>query len=317
MRQVKISQILIFLVLTTVALLTTAATTQAQFHDQQTASTLIYNYYTSERIASHSQNTIITLTNTNTTDSTNVRLFYVNGDTGTVKTKAVCLKAGGVWSAYMSNEDAGVTGYILAVAIDHRGNPRVFDWLMGTAAITLSSGHHTTLPAVAWRTGAGRGELPSQLTVDMVPSPQDGQFPLLVVNRITGRFVNQAPALGALTGSVGNSHIAPGRITDLPFSISTAGPQLRTFLDDSFSTQGGTLSDLIYSGETASMTISPEGARIGSGPRISGAILYFSPSKGVVPGAFTGGNNLRHTLSWSTTESMAIPILRTWLCSMN
>lgn len=316
MKQTHLWQSVVFLALTMIAMLTTATTTQAQIHDQQTGSTLIYNYYTSDRNASHSQNTVITVTNTNTTASTLVRLFYVNGDTGAVKTNSFCLRAGGVWWAYMGNEDAGVTGYIIAVAIDSRGNPRTFDWLMGTAAITLSSGHHATLPAVAWRPQTGRGELPSQLTVDMVPSPQDGQFPLVVVNRINGRFINQVEALGTLIGAVSNGHLSSGRITELPFTVSSNGPQWRAFLDNSFPTRGRTLSDMLYSGEMASMTISPEGARIGTGARISGAILYFSPNKGVVPGAFTGGNNLRHTAFLSGGD-VAIPIIRSLFCPLN
>lgn len=310
----KLLQTTFFLGMTLMVLTTTAISVRAQMHDQQTGSAMIYNYYTSDSGAPWSQNTTFTITNTNTTTQTRVRMFYVNGDTGAVKTNSICLGAGATWTGLMSTENPNVTGYIVVVAVDSKGSPANFNWLMGTAAITLNSGHHATLPAIAWDTS--RPTLaPTQLMVDMVPSPQDSQFPLLVVNRINGSLVNQMTALGTVSGVVSHTHLPSDRVSgEFTFTASSNGPQLRANLDDTFPLEGTLLSELIHSGETASMTINADASPGGSNARITGAILYFSPSTEVSVGGFTGGNNLRHTEFSTVYTSMAIPILKPFNC---
>jgi hypothetical protein len=284
-------------------------------HDQQTGSAMIYNYYTSDSNTPWRQNTTFTITNTNTTTQTQVRMFYVNGDTGAVKTNSICLKAGVTWVGLMSTENPDVTGYIVVVAIDSKGNPSNFNWLMGTAAVTLHSGHHATLPAIAWN-GTSVTLAPSQLMVDMVTSPLDWQFPLLIVNRINGKLVNQMAALGTVSGVVSHTQLPSNRVNgEFAFTASSNGPQFRANLDDTFALAGITLSELIHSGETASMTINASTPPTESAVCITGAILYFSPNTDVSVGGFTGGNNLRHTLFSSVYSSLAFPIIKPILCT--
>lgn len=303
MTQRNLRQTVMLLGMTIFALVASTTTTHAQIHDQQAGSGLIYNYFTSDSVTPWGQNTTFTITNTNTTTLTQVRMFYVNGDTGAVKTNSICLPAGATWSGLMSDENPDVTGYIVALAIDSSGAPRNFNWLIGNAAITINSGHRATLSAIAWSFEGPPAA--NQLTVDRVPSPLDGQMPLLIINRINGTLVNQMVALGNVTGvvTVNEGRAVP---SNFPFTLNSSGPQLRRVIDDSLPLSGTTLSTVIPGGRTAFMKLN-SGINI-----VTGAILYFSPNTGISTGSFTGGNNLRHT--GFTNQSLTVPIIKPLRC---
>lgn len=164
-----------------------AATAMAQ-HDQQAGNVLIFNYFTSDTAQPWAQNTKITLTNTSSAYSINAHTFFINGAMGSVAANRIfTILPRGTISFLVSAIVPDVTGYItISATIDGNDGNSSPNELIGSAAITLASGHHCTLPAIAIRdTDYGKT---AKLMMDMLPSPQDGQFPLLIVNNLNGAF---------------------------------------------------------------------------------------------------------------------------------
>jgi hypothetical protein len=269
-------------ILTLTVLLVTAITALAQ-HDQQMGSLLIYNYVTSDASQPSAQNTKISLTNTSSTDVSASNLFLINGATGLVaKELNLVIVPRGTITLMASDIAPGVTGWMFVSGLKQTGVDKM-DSLIGSAAITLASGHYCTLPAVAYR--ATDSLKTSKLMMDMLPSPLADQRPLLVVNNL-----NQAVSLsGIIRGSHGNG----------TFSLPLGGfnRQITRMLDDSFSVTP-LLSTLIPTTQYFGwMEINGNRNGAGVAPSISGAVLYFSPNTGISPGAFTGGYNLRHVVT--------------------
>lgn len=265
-------------ILTLTVLLTAALTTLAQ-HDQQQGEVLIFNYFTSDTSQPGAQNTKITLTNTDPGHPVVAHVFFVDGATGTtVANTYLTIVAKGTIPFLVTDFAPNVTGFIVAVAVSE-GSP---DTLIGSAVITLASGHHCTLPAMAYRdTDSGKT---SKLMLDMLPSPLADQRPLLVVNNL-----NDAVSIsGIVRGSRGNGTFS------LPFGGNLR--QITRMLDDSFSVTPY-LSSLIPTTEYFGWMEITGKANAGIVPNISGAVLYFSPNTGISPGSFTGAYNLRHIVT--------------------
>ena len=117
--------------------------------DQKAGSLLVYNYYTSGATSGNSQNTRINLTNTSSASSALVHLFFV-ADTCQVADSYICLTPNQTASFLASDVDPGVSGYIVAVAVDSDGCPTVFNWLIGDEYIKTSAGHAANLGAEAF-----------------------------------------------------------------------------------------------------------------------------------------------------------------------
>ncbi|MFN6203108.1 MAG: hypothetical protein ACK496_11585, partial [Acidobacteriota bacterium] len=114
---------------------------------QKPGSVLIYNSYTSTVNTALSE-TQITLTNTNPVDAATVHLFFVDGATCTVADQTVTLTQSQTGSFLASDVDPGVTGYLIAVAVDANGCPTINNYLIGGAMVRFESGHHASLPAI-------------------------------------------------------------------------------------------------------------------------------------------------------------------------
>ncbi|HZS03450.1 MAG TPA: hypothetical protein VFD58_01125 [Blastocatellia bacterium] len=86
-------------------------------------SVLIYNFYTSSVTNPVAENTLITITNTGDRESVFVHLFFVDGDTCSVADSYICLTRSQTMRFLASDVDPGITGYIIAIAVDENGMP--------------------------------------------------------------------------------------------------------------------------------------------------------------------------------------------------
>src|SRR5262245_15672406 len=110
--------------------------------DQKVGSVLFYNFYTSGASSGTVQNTRFSMTNTSTVSAAFVHLFLVDGTTGLPTDFFLCLTANETATFLASDIDPGVTGYLLAVAVDgNTGCPFSFNSLSGDATVKLASGH--------------------------------------------------------------------------------------------------------------------------------------------------------------------------------
>ncbi len=143
------------LVLTALALC--RASTLAQISDPsdlKPGSVLFFNKYTSNPTNPQAQDTQISITNTNQTQSASVHLFFVDGSSCTPADAFIILTPNQTASFMASDFDPGVQGYIVAVAVGSNGGvsgPIQFNFLLGDLLIRESSGHLANLAAVSIR----------------------------------------------------------------------------------------------------------------------------------------------------------------------
>ncbi|NDD65868.1 MAG: hypothetical protein EBZ36_18105, partial [Acidobacteria bacterium] len=93
-------------------------------NQQKPASILIFNLYSSS-INNVTNDTRISLTNTNSVSPVMVHLFFVDGSSGSVKDQFVTLTQNQTTTFMASDIDPEVTGYIIAVAVDSNGCPTI------------------------------------------------------------------------------------------------------------------------------------------------------------------------------------------------
>lgn len=264
-----------------------------EVHDQRTGSMLIYNYYTSSWPGG--ADTRLTLTNTHETQGVQVKIYFTEGGTGRVALAWVTLAPAQMYSFLASDYDPNITGYIIALAVNDEGIPMQWDFLMGTAAISLASGHQATLGALAVPINPNNyyAALPRQLALDQIPSPVDGIKQMLVINRIDGNlYSGTMPAIGTLRCDIFNQ--AGARFS---FTSKSLGPQARAYFYDLV--KPGFTSNYLYNylptGHYGWLRMRPTLAGA-----ISGAVLYFSETEGTtVP--HPGSYNLRHLTKTQAT----------------
>jgi hypothetical protein len=164
--------------------------------DQKPGSLLFFNRFTSSASNSLRENTLLSLTNTNLSASTFVRLFLVSNATCEINELTLCLAAQQTTSVYLSDVDPGTTGYIIAIATDGAGRPNYFNWLIGQAVVKQPTAAGSATAILGAYTVTKRREgvvaadgnndaemifddvnydrLPAQLAFDSVPSQQNG-----------------------------------------------------------------------------------------------------------------------------------------------
>lgn len=175
--------------------------------DQKPGSVLFYPRYQSSLANPNAENTTLSLTNTSPTDSTKVRLFFINAVDCRPFEQAVCLGPQQSVRFVMSEFDPLTTGYCIAVACDATGAPTQFNWLIGHLQLRQPSPVNnqpfdTSLSAlaVAKRTAGALpvnqnkaemafdddnyDRLPNQLAADNVPS-QAGTSTNALATRLT------------------------------------------------------------------------------------------------------------------------------------
>ena len=256
-----------------------------------------------------SENTVLDLKNKNLVTATFVNLFFINGRDGSITSRAYCLPPAGKSNISAYELNPGARGYIIAIAVDGSGTPIKFNYLDGSADIRLASGHADTIDAVkiearsATPAVAGAitnlnfddvnyGKVPSQITVDPVFSPADGDRTLIAINRIGGSLVSGVNPVGGI-GNVSNNTTQQSR----SFSVFSGTGQYFLITATNSPRVPGTLGTLIPAGDTAKFEF--------GGGGISGAFIHSNSVKKGKQLNF-GGNVNVVTVAAATLE---IPVI--------
>jgi len=291
----------------------------SEVSDQKAGSVLIYNIYTSGATNGNTQNTRINITNTSTSGSAAVHLFFVS-DGCSLADSFICLTGTQTATFLSSDVDPGVTGYIVAVSTDSNGCPIGRNSLIGDEYVKFSSGHAANLTAEAFSAlftgtapgcdgnsvtasidfngiaGGGYNRAPRVLADDNVGSAADGNDTLVIINRIGGNLGIGAATLGTLFGLFFDD-------SENAVSFSVTGTcQLRNSLSNNFPRLTPRFGTFIPAGRTGWFKIFSQ-SDIG----ISGAVLTLNANSGTSAGAFSGGHNL-HKLTLTAAASFVIPV---------
>jgi hypothetical protein len=284
-------------------------------------SILVYNFYTSSATGGEQHNTRFTFTNLNPTSIAVVRLFFVASG-GQVSDVFICFAPSQTAAFLASDVDPGITGYLIAVAVDQQtGCPVGFNHLTGEAQVKFLTGHSAGLKALAFSalftgvmpgcnanavtanlnfdgSGNGYNRVPSTLAIENFEStaptlaPTPGNNTLLVVNRIGGDMRTGAQTTGALSGTIYDD--AGGGVA---FTL-TGGVQVAGFLNDNFPRIPPLLSEFIPHGRTGWLKVSAFQNR-----GITGAVFKLRSTGFGGTVSFTAGHNLR-TLETTMTPSV-------------
>lgn len=286
---------------------------------QKAGSVLIFNLYTSNASDPSRQNTRISLTNTNAMALAYVHLFFVNSDTCAVSDVYTCLTANQTMSFLASEMDPGVTGYIVAVAVNPQfGCPADFNYLIGAADIKLTSGHQASLggesfaaladppapcnqfilqPKLAFD-GVHYNRAPRTLALSNLVSVEDGNSTLLVLNRIGGDLSSSVESLEKLGGWLYDD-------AEKRFSFTAQGGcQLRQVLSNSFPRTTPRYGQIIPSGQTGWLKI-----WTGEDYGLLGAAINFNPHAKSIPRPVMGGQNL-HKMTFTSAAYFIMPAIK-------
>lgn len=277
--------------------------------DDKLGSVLIYNVISSSTLSPSARNTEISITNHHDTQSTTVRLFYIEGQTGVARrSPPIVLAPGQVVSLLASVVAPLLEGYAIALAVDGvNGCPISFNHLSGSAAVKLSSGHRADLGAeaiAALYTGAIAGctdisstatlafdgaqynRMAATVAIDNFGAAADGDAGLLVLNRISGDLTTAIGSLGfAYEGAASGGDSFSGGV------INSGTPQQRQSTENFLA---------VPAGETGWLSIN-------AGVGVAGAFLNFNSNAASAAGAFTAGHNL-HRLALAN-HSLVVPVL--------
>ena len=281
-------------------------------------SILIYNLTTSSIVQPERQDTRINLTNIHPNRSVSVHLFWVDGETGQVADSIICLTGNQTLSMLASDVDPGVTGFLVAIAVDGQtGMPIGFNYLLGDELVKLETGHEADLRAEAVRArespapaiphgpveaellfdGVHYQQLPRTLAVSSLPSLEAGNQTMLIVNRLGGDFSTQVDPLGSIYGmAYDDQGVAYG------FCARKATGQFITPLGAGFPRTGLRIDDIIPADRTGWMKIwatddSP----------ILGAVLNYHPDTVSNAGGFSQGR-LLHRLTSTGLTRWVVPL---------
>jgi hypothetical protein len=293
----------------------------SEVSDQKAGSILFYNYYTSGATSGNAQNTRINITNTSATIGASVHLFFVS-ESCQVADSYMCLSPNQTSSFLASDIDPGVSGYIVAVAVDDAGCPVIHNFLIGDEYIKTSTGHAANLGAEAFAAIPGKeGEAPTcnpdlpsavlnfngepggynavprVLAVSSIPSRADGNDTRLILNRVGGSLMTAASTLGPLFGLLYDDAEQP-----ISFTI-TGSCQLNNSLSNAFPRTTPRFETFVPAGRTGWMKIWSQSESVG----ILGAVINANPNTGSQANAFAGGHNL-HKLTLTRQAVYTIPV---------
>jgi hypothetical protein len=286
---------------------------------QKPGSVLFYTMYTSNIIWPHQENTRINMTNTHTTQTAYVHLFFVDSASCQSADSFVCLTANQTFTFVASDYDPGITGYLLAVTVDKTtGMPIQFNHLIGDYYLKLLSGHNANLGAEAF---AALKDPPAALNVDgstvdlkfddvnynagprmlglsSVPSRLDGNDTLLILARLGGDLAGgESGYIGGLLGLTYDD-------AEKGYSFTMAGGKclFRGSLTDSNPRMVPRFSTIVRAGRVGWMKIWAT-----ANVPVLGVMINLNQSANNTVTAFSGGHAL-HTLSTTNTGSITIPV---------
>lgn len=265
------------------------------------------------------QNSRISITNADIRKSVFVHLFFVDGATCNVADFFMCLTQNQTATFLASEYDPGTTGYLVAVASDERGCPRIFNALMGDAYVKFPSGHQANLGAEAVSglsglltsppcddtsfvaqlrfDGISYNQLPRVLAASSIPSRPSGNNTLLIVNRIGGNLATGAAPLGAIFGFIFND-----AEDSFSFGFTVNSCQLVTTLSNEFPRTTPRFEQIIKAGSTGWLKLWSF-----NDAALFGAVINTHPDAGTNAGAFNQGRNL-HKLTSTAAGVLTIPI---------
>ncbi len=289
-----------------------AAATEAS--DAKPGSVLVYNFFTSNSANPASQNTELSMTNTDTVASATVHLFWINGATGKAVDAFITLAPGQIAVLYAVDIVPDVRGYAVAVAVDAAtGCPVQFNHLTGEADVKLATGQRTRLGAIAFSAltatpavcsngaatlnfdGVSYNRAPRTVALDTIASNADGYNSLFVLNRLGGDLTpgGSAATLGNLLGFLFND-------VEQNFAFNgTGGVQSVQTLGNNFPRVAGTFNTRISAGVSGWLKVA---TAFTNDFGVLGAALIANSN---VAG-YSGGGNLQ-TLSLANAASLTIP----------
>ncbi len=287
--------------------------------DDKAGSLLIYNIYTSSTANPVRQNTRFSITNTSTASGVAVHLFFIDGGNCSVADRFICLTENQTATLLASEQDPGITGYIVAYAVNFLGQPLQFNHLVGDEYVKFESGHASALGAEAFAKLNNSNVISSDGTLaglfldglllsgsydraarvvaaDNIPSRGDGNDTLFILNRVGGNIFASASTLSALFGILYDD-------AEQPHSFTTSGScQLRLILNNNFPRTTPRFDVVIPSGQTGWMKLWATGDF-----GILGCVINNNTNVGTAAGAFTGGHNL-HKLKLTAAGFYVVPI---------
>lgn len=289
-------------------------------NDEKAGSILLYPLYTSGATSGNAQNTVVRVTNTSPTSPATV-LMYLVSETCSPAAFSLSLAPSQTTSFLASDYDPGVSGSIVAIAVDPAtGCPVDHDFLIGSASVKFASGHHANLGAVAvsrlgpsCTAGCSSGsddatlafdgvcydKLPATVAVDNIPSRADGNDTLFVLNRMPADLVLGGGSPINFSGILYDDAANPALFT------ASMSCQFRQALSNSFPNTVPSIETRIPAGRTGWMKVSPPT----NTTAFFGAWINFNANAGAAAGAFNGGRDF-HTLSQTVgTATVRIPVV--------
>jgi hypothetical protein len=279
-------------------------------------SVLIYPIYTSNPANPAGQNTRINLTNINPSKPISTHLFFVDGATCSVADSFICLTPNQTTSFLASDMDPGITGYLVAVAVDEYGCPINFNYLIGDEYVKFDSGHrgnlktdcvsavpgglapcdNNSVTASLNFDGVSYSRLPMVVGLSNIPSRADGNDTLLILNRLSGNLGNGMdklnPIFGILYDDAENA---------LSFSFNPGTCQMRGSINNNFPRTVPRFEIAVPSGRSGWMKLYSLDAAM------NGAAINNNPGAATNAGAFNGAHSLHH-LTQAPSSTMVMPI---------
>ncbi|MBS1789327.1 MAG: DUF11 domain-containing protein [Acidobacteria bacterium] len=294
----------------------TAFRTDDASSDQKPGSLLIFPIYSSSPTSPNTENTRVNLTNVHSTLPVFLHLFFVDGSSCSVADNFLCLTPNQTASFLISDLDPGVKGYIVAVAVDNKGCPTNFNYVVGSEFIKLASGHWASLGADAVAAKAppacAASSSTAQITFDNVafqrlgrviaadnlPSRADGNDTMIVIDRIGGNLGLGADTLGTLFGVFYDD-------AEIALSFSFTGPcQFMNSLSNNFPRTTPRFETFVPAGHTGWLKVGLA-TSLGDSGAIVGAVLNTTSASNL--SGYRGGRNF-HKLTLSQTASLTIPV---------
>lgn len=296
----------------------------SEVSDQKAGSVLVYNIYTSGAATGATQNTRVNITNTSSTSVAFVHFFFV-ADSCTVADSFMCLTANQTASFLASDIDPGISGYIVAIAVDgDTGCPIAFNNLIGDEYVKFSTGHSANLGAEAFSAltanpagcdensvtadirldGVRYNQAPRALALSNVQSRANGNDTLIIINRVGGNLATTANTIGSIFGILYDD-----AENALSFSFTAGVCQFRSSLSNTFPRTTPRFETFIEAGTSGWVKFFNLTADVG----LLGAALNFNANAGTAAGAYSGGHNL-HKLTLSASNTFTIPVFRPPSC---